>query len=210
MELSCTADKDHAETDQALLDRCFEAINKKHFKGQIQASVRWQVPQGTVSILENPGKYQLNREDMLVYQKALALLKTNQNDAAGQLLKPLAEAGHKDSQLAMCHLLKRTNGNWQRYAELHNAGIHRTQWVPAACYYPESQIIAIHPYLLQRNIPQFVLRYLIYHECCHQAVPSQRENHHSEEFMVLERQAPHRERAIRWLEKEGFPIIRDP
>lgn len=195
--------------DDGLLERCFQAVNKKHFKNQINAQVIWQVPRGTVSIRENPNHYQLSAEDSLVFAKAVKLIEINKPEQAANLLKPLAEAGHQDSQLALCHILKRSQGNWQRYAEMHNAGVRMIKAVPAACYYPETQTIALHPHLHKRNIPQFVLRYLIYHECCHQIVPTEAEDQHPEAFMALERKAPHRERAMQWLEKEGFPTLRN-
>ena len=194
--------------DSELLERCFQAVNKKHFKNSIEATVCWEVPRGTVSVRENPGEYHLSDEDRYVFRRAIGLIQQRKLTEATGLLKPLAEAGHGDSQLAMCHILKKTQGNWQHYAEMYNASIRTVKAVPAACYYPDTRVIAIHPHLHQRNIPQFVLRYLIYHECCHQVVPSDEHEQHSEAFMELEREAPHRQRAIEWLEKEGFPTLR--
>ena len=198
------SDKAH---NQELLEKCFVAVNKKHFKGRIQAEIRWEVPRGTVSVRENPSDYELSDEDRYIFQRALTLIQQRKLEEASTLLMPIADKGHADSQLAMCHILKKTRGNWQRYAEMYNAGVRTVRAVPAACYYPESRVIAIHPHLRERNIPQFVLRYLIYHECCHQIVPSAAEQH-SPAFMELEKQAPHRQRAIEWLEKEGFPTLR--
>ncbi|MDX1692520.1 MAG: hypothetical protein R3208_02070 [Ketobacteraceae bacterium] len=197
-----------ADQAQELLEKCFQAVNKKHFKGRIQASVCWQVPRGTVSVRETPYDYQLSEENRYVFRQALGLIQRRKLEEALTLLRPLAESGHADSQLALCHILKRTRGDWQRYAEMYNASVRTVRAVPAACYYPETRTIAIHPHLSQRNVPQFVLRYLIYHECCHQIVPSDNHQQHSDAFMDLEKEAPHRQRAIDWLEKEGFPTLR--
>lgn len=195
--------------DNTILLRSFQAINKRYFKNKVKATILWEVPRGFVNIRENPNDYVLDQEETLIYKKALELIGKDKIKEAAGLLKPLAHAGHKESQLAMCHILKRTHGNWKQYAEMHNASVRTIKAVPAACYYPESRTIAIHPHLHQRNVPQFVLRYLIYHECCHQIVPSSQDEQHPEEFMRLELQAPRRARALQWLEKEGFPTLRD-
>ena len=202
-----TLEENSAVVDNELLRKCFHAVNKKHFKGRIHAEIRWEVPRGTVSIRENPTEYRLSPENRALFQRALTLIQQRKLTQAQDLLKPLADDGHGDSQLAMCHILKKTRGDWESYAARYNASIRTVRAVPAACYYPDTSTICIHPHLCQRNIPQFVLRYLIYHECCHQIVPSSDEQH-PEAFMELERVAPHRERAIAWLEKEGFPTLR--
>lgn len=194
--------------DIDLLERCLAAVNKKHFKCQISANVIWEVPKGTVSVRENTDDLSLDQEQALCFNKALELVGLAKYETAMELFRPLADAGHRDSQLAMCHLLKRTQGDWKKYAAMHNNSVRSVKAVPAACYYPEQQTIAIHPHLFQRNVPQFVLRYLIYHECCHQLIGCDDNEPHNEAFMVLELKAPHRERAINWLEKEGFPTIR--
>lgn len=202
------AENQNDHYDHALLERCFLAVNKKHFKNQIQATIHWAVPQGTVSIREHPNAYQAGKDDHSTLRQAITLIEQRKLQEAIVLLRPLADAGHPDAQLATCHILKKNRGDWQHYAERYNAGVRTSKAVPAACYYPDTQTIAIHPHLYSRNVPQFVLRYLIYHECCHQIVPSDQCEQHTAEFMALERQAPHRQRAVEWLEKEGFPTIR--
>lgn len=202
-----SAENPAASCDTELLERCFRAVNKKHFKDQIQARICWEVPRGTVSIREQKNHYQPSQQDHSIFRQAITLIQQHQLNEASTLLRPIADAGHPDAQLAMCHILKKSRGNWQRYAEMYNASVRTSKAVPAACYYPDSQTIAIHPHLYHRNIPQFVLRYLIYHECCHQLIESEQQQH-SPQFMELEKQAPHRQRAINWLDKEGFPILR--
>lgn len=196
------------EPNRDLLVRCLDAVNRKHFKNKIEANIFWEVPKGTVSVRENTENLTLTIEQSLCFDKAIKLVRNEDYQNAIHLLKPIADLGHRDSQLAMCHLLKRTHGDWKAYAEMHNSSVRVIQAVPAACYYPDNQIIAIHPHLFQRNVPQFVLRYLIFHECCHQVIPSDENDPHPESFMKLELQAPHRDRAILWLEKEGYPTIR--
>lgn len=194
--------------DKELLERCLQAVNKKHFRNKIEANIFWEVPKGTVSVRENTEDLTLTTEQTLCFEKAIKLVESGKYLTAIQLLQPIADSGHRDSQLAMCHLLKRTHGDWKKYAEMHNSSVRVVQAVPAACYYPESKTIAIHPHLFQRNVPQFVLRYLIFHECCHQVIPSDESDPHPKSFMEMELQAPHRERAIVWLEKEGYPTLR--
>ena len=202
------AEKITLDTKSNLLERCFQAVNKKHFKNAITATTRWEVPTGTVNVRENPFEYHLSQEEECVFQKSVEFVKLDKLTDATTLLTPLAEAGHRESQLAMCHILRKTNGDWKRYAEMYNTGVRTVKAVPAACYYPDTKVIAIHPHLLNRNVPQFVLRYLIFHECCHQVIPSNETDPHPSAFMDLEAQAPHRERAVKWLEKEGFPTLR--
>ncbi|MCG8311818.1 MAG: hypothetical protein MI976_01255 [Pseudomonadales bacterium] len=191
-----------------ILIRCFEAINKKHFKNAITATVIWQVPKGTVSAIENPNYFIITPTQNNQFSQALKHLESGNLEQAAMLFTPLADAGHKDSQLALTHLLKKLKGDWKKYAEMHNASVRSVQSVPAACYSPDTQVIAIHPHLQSRNVPQFVLRYLIYHECCHQVIPVIDDNQHPPAFLELEHAAPHRNRAIAWLEKEGFPTLR--
>lgn len=197
--------------DHQQLLKAFLAVNKKHFQNQINASIRWEVPKGTVSVANTAPSFALqsNSKDAAYFERAKRLIGQSKLLDAVELLEHLAAKNHTESQLLLSHILKRTGGNWQRWADRYNRNLQRTKLVPAACYYPESQSICIHPHLHERKVPQFVLRYLIYHECCHQLLSTYSSDPHPPEFMVLENAAPHRDRALLWLEKEGFPTLSD-
>ena len=71
-------------------------------------------------------------------------------------LQPIADKGHPESEFLMSHLLKRTQGDWQKYAQAYNAHLKSEDISPAACYYPETQSIVIHPHLSGRKAPQII------------------------------------------------------
>lgn len=65
--------------------------------------------------------------------------------------------------------------------------------VPAATYDPSGQVFIVHPYLLERRAPRYVIEVLLIHAAC-------QHNH------VLTRKChPRIVRAVDWLEKRGFP-----
>ncbi|PCJ45961.1 MAG: hypothetical protein COA99_03730 [Moraxellaceae bacterium] len=193
------------------LTSSFEVINQRFFQGKIDASIIWQVPKGLISINKGTPCYSLDEvPDRLVFEQAAQAIEQGEMDFALSLLTPLADKGHPDSELLVCHMIKRQHGHWQRYAKAYNSHFVTEMLAPAACYYPNSQTIAIHPHLLHRDVPMFVLRYLIYHECCHQIIPSSAEEPHSAEFMTFEAKAPFREKSLAWLRKEGFPTLSNP
>ncbi len=191
---------------QLLLD----GINKRHFAGRIQASIRWEIPAGRVSVFTGIAHTPLLPDSP--YHQAFAhatdLLDGANPEQALPLLIDCTEAGHEDAHLLLNHLLKRLgDARWEKYSRQYNQRQQFHKVVPAACYYPESKAIAIHPHISERKAPQFVLKYLIFHECCHQLFESDASNPHPPEFMQWEARAPGRERALEWLEKEGFPTL---
>lgn len=77
---------------------------------------------------------------------------------------------------------------------------------PAACW--RAFWILIHPALRRMPTPRYVLVYLIWHELLHEIVAeSTADNPHPPELMAKEANAPHRERAQKWLVKRGFPAL---
>lgn len=196
--------------DQSRLLSSFDVINQRYFSGAVSASIIWQVPKGLVSINKGSPSHTLNSTETIEFEQATKAIESNQIQKALALLRPLADKGHGDSELLVCHILKRNQDpEWQRYAQAYNKHFATEMMAPAACYYPESRVIAIHPHLHERDVPMFVLRYLIYHECCHQLVESTEATPHSAEFMEYELKAPFRDKALRWLEKEGFPTLQN-
>lgn len=79
--------------------------------------------------------------------------------------------------------------------------------VPAAAY-NSCGVIVVHPALRDKTAPQYVLEYLIYHECLHELFPvSADENPHPPELIEWEKKAPKKEQAQRWLARHGFPVF---
>ncbi len=190
------------------LTNSFNIVNQRFFQGGITGAIIWQVPKGMVSINKGSPCYSLNGStEELTFEQATLAIKQGQADKALALLTPFADKGHPDSELLVCHILKRQHGEWQGYAKAYNDHFITEMMAPAACYYPDTQTIAIHPHLHRRGAPMFVLRYLIYHECCHQIIDSSESEPHTPLFMEYEEKAPFREKALSWLSKEGFPTL---
>ena len=201
------------ESDRLKLEHLFSFINNRYFDDRIQATVCWEIPLGSVTISSGtPGKALQPRSSLWHrFAKATHLLQAGQRKQAQPLLQECADAGHPDSELLMSHLLKQQgDSRWEQYATAYNRHLDTTRAVPAACYYPQHSRIALHPHLCQRRAPQFVLKYLLFHECCHQLVESDERNPHPPAFMEWERRAPQRDKAIAWLEREGFPTLQLP
>ncbi len=198
---------DSCLSSQALTNS-FNIINQRFFQGKITGSIVWQVPKGMISINKGSPCYTLNGStEELIFEQAKLAIQQGQIDKALALLTPFADKGHPDSELLVCHILKRQHKNWQGYAKAYNDHFITEMMAPAACYYPDTQIIAIHPHLHRRGAPMFVLRYLIYHECCHQIIESSESEPHSPLFMEYEEKAPFKSKALAWLSKEGFPTL---
>lgn len=196
--------------DTWLLIQLFTYINRRYFDDHIHATVRWEIPAGSVSVALTPNRRSLAADSPLhgTFASAIQLIKRDASHAALPLLIECADGGHDDAHLLLNHLLKRLGDErWREYARRYNyhQGSHRS--VPAACYYPESRVIAVHPYLHERRAPQFVLKYLIYHECCHQLIKTDCGLPHPAAFMEWEFRAPGRRRALKWLDKQGFPTL---
>jgi len=196
--------------DAGVLVQLFDKINLRHFSNRIQATLRWEIPEGSVSVPVETQRTPLAADSHLhpIFDNAVALLKNEAYRNAVPLLMECADGGHHDAHLLLNHLLKRMgDARWNDYVKRYNRQQDSHKLVPAACYYPDTRVIAIHPYIHERKAPQFVLKYLIFHECCHQLVESDCETPHPPAFMEWEYRAPGRARALEWLEKEGFPTL---
>lgn len=192
------------------LRQLFDNINKRFFDDYIDAQIRWEIPAGSVAVFTGIDRQPLAPDSsiLLDFAQATALLARNDHRGALPLLIRCADAGHEEGHLLLNHLLKRLNDErWPHYVKRYNQHIDSQRSVPAACYYPDTRVITIHPYIRERKAPQFVLKYLIYHECCHQLVDSDPMTPHPPAFMALENRAPGRRKALEWLKKEGFPIL---
>jgi len=70
-------------------------------------------------------------------------------------------------------------------------------------YTPEDHLVRIHPFLDQEFVPEYFVRYIVFHEMLHAHVgfetsPSGRRRVHTPKFYKLERQYPDYDRAIAW------------
>lgn len=193
------------------LEALLGQINRRYFNERIQASILWEVPRGTVSMyVGEPGVSPTAGSPLAKsLETATALLEKGHFKLAIPHLLDCAEQNHPDSKLLLSHLFKRLGDDrWQDYAAQYNRHKETIRAVPAACYYQDEKTIAIHPHLNHLPTPQFVLKYLIYHECCHQLIHPQDHIAHSKDFLRWEDKAPARLRALDWLEQRGFPTLR--
>lgn len=70
-------------------------------------------------------------------------------------------------------------------------------------YYVEDNLIRIHPYLDQEFVPEFFVRYIVFHEMLHAHLgieerESGRRRVHTPEFIAMEKQYPDYRRALAW------------
>lgn len=193
------------------LEALLEQINRRYFKERIRATILWEVPKGTVSMYVGERGVSPQPGSLLekTFETATTLLRDSRFEQAIPHLLDCAEQNHPESKLLLSHLFKRLGDiRWQDYAAQYNRHKETVRAVPAACYYQNEKTIAIHPHLNHLPTPQFVLKYLIYHECCHQLIQPKDHMAHSREFLRWEDRAPARIRALDWLEQRGFPTLR--
>ena len=82
-------------------------------------------------------------------------------------------------------------------------GARRRHSIRLGSYTPEDHLVRIHPHLDQEFVPEYFVRYIVFHEMLHayvgfETTPSGRRNVHTATFYRLERQYPEYERAIAW------------
>ena len=200
------------DADRQRLQQLFDYVNARFFEDRIQADVRWEIPLGSVPVGASAPAPQKKRGGLWSrFARATELMKEGRTEHAQPILQECADAGHPDSELLLSHMLKRQGDpRWEQYASAYNRHLDTTRAVPAACYYPQHQRISLHPHLCQRRTPHHVLKYLLYHECCHQLLGTNEQDPHPPAFMEWERRAPQRDKAIDWLQREGFPTLQLP
>ncbi len=78
----------------------------------------------------------------------------------------------------------------------------RRRSIKMGTYFHDARVIRIHPALDREEIPAYFVRFVIFHEMLHQAIPPRlvggRRISHSAEFRACERAYPDYERAIAW------------
>ena len=204
----------HASTNRepSQLISLLNTVNKKYFQQRIIANIEWSPPEGSVAVSDDHSQNALNREDSILFEKIEKQVQSGKILKVIPALKHLSDQGHQKSLLLLIHSLPFDSPYRKSLSLRYNLLVSIDTSIPAACYYPQRSLIAIHPFLFDRNAPQFVIRYLIYHECCHQIIGrntlEQNNNAaHSPKYMKLEFKAPNREKAIQWLRVEGFPTM---
>lgn len=80
-------------------------------------------------------------------------------------------------------------------------------------YDPNVRVVRVHPVLDQPAVPAWFVRYILFHELLHAAVPSERDAagralHHGPEFRRREAAYPDFERALAWEERHLPALIR--
>lgn len=81
--------------------------------------------------------------------------------------------------------------------------------IPAAEYLPREGEVVVHLALPGLNCPQYVYRYLLFHECLHQIFPIRNGSVHPPELRAEEKNAPRRAEALRWLKAKRFAVMDD-
>ncbi|MBF0196267.1 MAG: hypothetical protein HQL32_01085 [Planctomycetes bacterium] len=80
-----------------------------------------------------------------------------------------------------------------------------------ASFWPERMEIRLHPFLKDPRIPEYYLKYLLFHELCHAHLMSQGEtsesHHHNDEFYRLEKRFESYQKATLWEEEHLSEIL---
>lgn len=83
-------------------------------------------------------------------------------------------------------------------------GGRRRHSIKTGVYVQDARVIRIHPALDRREVPEFYVAAVVFHEMLHQAVPAREVNGrrivHGRDFRLRERAYPDHERAKRWEE----------
>ena len=95
--------------------------------------------------------------------------------------------------------------------------IRRRRSIRLGSYSEEDELIRIHPYLDQPQVPEFFIKYIVFHEMLHahlgvEVLASGRRNVHSREFNRKERAYHEYDRAVAWQEtpKHLNRLLRPP
>ncbi len=81
------------------------------------------------------------------------------------------------------------------------------------CYIAADDLIRVHPVLDQNWVPEWFLRYVLFHELLHAALPSERGStgravHHGQVFKRWEQNYPEYSRAVKWLDRNLPKLLR--
>lgn len=188
---------------------------ESHVERQAPTQIRWAIPHETIvqrlitTCHKQPSSQ--NSEPIqfheIAFKYAKRLLTEGLWDEAAKALKYPADDGYAEAELLLSHLLKRLQGDWEPYAKRYAERFQTITLVPASGFDITTDSVILHPYLAHRRAPRFVLFYLIHHECARHQFHAKTQIYTSPDFLRCERNAPHRDKAIRWLCQQGFPVF---
>lgn len=200
-------------SDEHLLKKCSDEINKKHFAGKIQSTVRWGIPSAAEEIEPSIEKNDLSAQDLVQLSNAVKAFQSQDFAKAKDILEPFYKAGHKPAgHLLVRILMLEGDPAWKEVALENNKGITHSHKVPAASteFVEDSKTVIIHKSLskdLGRGCPRAVIKYLVFHEFLHIWLETTSEDPHPKAFRMIESTFKDRSKAIEWLRKNMFDTI---
>jgi predicted metal-dependent hydrolase len=75
-------------------------------------------------------------------------------------------------------------------------------------YQPATNIVRVHPVLDQTFVPDWFVRFVLFHEILHAVIPSDCGRHHGPQFRARERDHPDYERVVRWEKSQVHKLLR--
>jgi hypothetical protein len=75
-------------------------------------------------------------------------------------------------------------------------------------YQPVTNIVRVHPVLDQAFVPDWFVRFVLFHEILHAVIPSECGRHHGPEFRARERDHPDYPRVVRWEKAQVHRLLR--
>jgi hypothetical protein len=100
---------------------------------------------------------------------------------------------------------------WARRPRARRAGAPAPTHILLGRCFIEDGVIRIHPVLANKWVPQYVLTFVVYHECLHTLFTHANqalEGWHPPEFEVAERRCVYRDRAEAWIARNLPRLIR--
>ena len=122
-------------------------------------------------------------------------------------LPPIAAALTKDRQW-LPPLEELPAVTWGR-----RTGVRARRSLQLGCYVAEENLVRMHPVLDQAWVPEWFVRYVLFHELLHAALPTERGStgravHHGLEFKRWEQSYPDYSKAVTWLDRNLPKLFR--
>ncbi|REJ75026.1 MAG: M48 family peptidase [Acidobacteria bacterium] len=109
------------------------------------------------------------------------------------------------------HRIDDVHALWGRWGPK-GAAARRQRTVQLGSFVDAQRLIRVHPVLDHREVPEAVVRSVLFHELLHAIVPAERRGSrrqvHTARFRVLERLDPDGRAAERWIGRSLFPLLR--
>jgi len=92
-------------------------------------------------------------------------------------------------------------------------GVRARRSLQLGCYVAEENLVRVHPVLDQAWVPEWFVRYVLFHELLHAALPTERGTtgravHHGLEFKRWEQSYPDYSKAVAWLDRKLPKLLR--